>query len=247
MKLPFNPFSRNSKPIEPPSRELLTHNAFKAQVAPAIGAALAPFGFEQPNPAKLRWVDGHHPPIRPIFELNEWQGGSYLARVGVGLDFVPHRQGSKTIWRRTPKSARPCLWLDIDTPREVRAKDARQGLLDPDPRELSRLYGEQRAGARVTQFLAEVLPLAEQIWASAQRIEDLPELAQTLLTRTKSHGFGPPAGRFTSALAFIWAQLGERDSALEAMAAFDASPRGAEDAALRASFRARLHEALRGT
>jgi hypothetical protein len=77
-----------------------------------LDAVLIPLGFERTG--KRLWVNSANAPFRRIVELSAHKGATDTLRWGYSFDFCPltDNHGTKVIWARTPKSARPMLSYD---------------------------------------------------------------------------------------------------------------------------------------
>jgi hypothetical protein len=71
---------------------------------------LAPLGFELVR--GTRWVSTPSNSIRRMFEFAPLKGGTYSARWGFSIDFVPKLQGSSLKWKRTLRSVEFDLCID---------------------------------------------------------------------------------------------------------------------------------------
>ena len=106
-------FSRWFHRIFPPPFEEVVNARVHAIVTAKVESLLASKGFEAVD--DLIWVCDRYAPIRHVFTLSKWKGGTIAPRWGVSIDFVPHVSGRKIRWHRTNKTAKFDLCID---PRE---------------------------------------------------------------------------------------------------------------------------------
>lgn len=140
--------------------------------SPIVMPLLEPLGFEFQK--LLHWVNSDHAPVRQIFSLRKWKGGSLTPSWGLSLDFVPHLSGKKLRWHRTKKSA----IFDLT--------------VDAHDRELDMTYikGPEVIQNKAPAVISEAIRRAIDFWVESDSIEKLPKSFQLVKKHLSFGGLG---------------------------------------------------------
>lgn len=141
--------------------QLLSATERDAIVARYLNDFLPPLGLTER--ATRSWIDGSHPPVRRLFEIQLLKGASMKANWGFSLDFVPHIAGGRIRWHRTDKTA----MLDI--------------VLDPkDLHRPSYIHGPERLAEGLRILLPEATVRAEESWRKCASFHGMLDLIREI-------------------------------------------------------------------
>ncbi len=190
-----------------PVFDALTNARIHAVVAPYVESVLGPMGFVAAD--DLKWVRDRFAPIRHVFSLSKYKGGSLYPAWGVSLDFVPHVSGDQIRWHRSNAAARLDLSLDA---RNMMANALR----------MSYTEGEASVRRDHMRVIGAAIHEAEAFWGRCETEADLTETVQWL--KVELSGRALSFYNFTQhrlAAAFILAKAGRE---IEAGAELDNHP-----------------------
>ena len=200
--------------------EIVTVKEMHEIVSDALEPMLDLLGFECQKP--LHWVRGDDAPIRQLFCLRQWKGGSVAPAWGISLDFVPHVSGSSVKWHRTSKSA----IFDLGC--------------DPHDRTMEFYYtkGKSHVALEAPRVLPAALQAAQSFWLSVCKESELLsafEAEKARLAQRRGLGFYNHV-QYPVAYAFCLARSGNLSQALAELA---------QSVIDSAAVRARMEELLR--
>jgi|GEM_PF-1414530 len=184
--------------------DLLNKERIHVALEPILSRLLGPLGFESHR--RLVWVRSTDAPIRQVFQLQQLKGAFLCTQFGLSLDFVPHVSGSQVRWHRTPKSAILDLCVEMQNASML----------------LTYFYGEKRLLEHAPRVLESACLLANDLWATATSVRDLPKAFEQAKRFYDLYG-GFPYDSFVQYLiawAFTLAILGRYDEARREIAKF---------------------------